>query len=82
MRGVTIYNTEHQKGSTTSGSMVEGCPKLLANAIASGVYDPLKVQTYKLNYLKQVCTSVNLPFTASQDTRVYRFKCIIMHSAL
>ena len=70
MRGVMIHNTEHQKGNTTSGSMVEGCPKLLASAITSGVYDPLKVQTYKLNYLKQVCTSVNLPLMTSQDTKV------------
>ena len=61
MRADSIYNTEVLKGSKTQNHL-EGCPKQLATAIRTGIYDPLKVTQYTLDQLKEICKIVNISF--------------------
>ena len=68
MRNSRIYNTEYLKGDKTHDN-AEGCPKQLASAIRSGKYNPLKVQYYTLEQVKEICRIVNLS-VSSQSTKV------------
>lgn len=68
----TVINTEHLKMSNQvdSSSTPTGCPKMLAEFIRKGTYNPLNLKSASIHELQEVCSLVGIP-KRQATTKVY-----------
>ena len=59
-----VVDTEHLKCGASKHRSPQtpiGCPKMLANLICQGVYDPLNLAPVSIKQLKEICDLVHIP---------------------
>ena len=69
-----VVNTEYLKSSRQENDSTShiGCPKMLAELIRKGCYDPLNLKSASTADLLEVCSSVGIPPKVA-TTKVYPF---------
>lgn len=67
-----VINTEHLKQSKQqdNSSALIGCPKMLAELIRKGFYNPLDLKSVSTESLQEVCSLVGIPIKKANTTRV------------
>lgn len=73
-RADVVVNTEYLKNAQDKccSSTPVGCPKMLAELIRKGTYNPLNLQSASTQDLQKVCTLVGIPHKqASTKVRYY-----------
>ena len=71
-RADIVVNTEYLKNAQDKccSSTPMGCPKMLAELIHKGTYNPLNLQSASAQNLQEVCTLVGIPHKQA-STKVY-----------